>query len=436
MDIVSNEASPPRQPIQQRQPSQPSQQRQPSRKRLNMATKKKTTTQNSRVSKKRKPIVESDSSAEDSDTSLDGFIAPEGEIEIAQESEPEWPEWPAQEQKEHKARDLKDEKFGSTELDVVQYSDCRSRVTIDGVAFYDRDGTLLNEKSPRKIVEKTCFIAPGNGSVVYLGNRDLGLFYCTESDGRTVHAPGKIVGWFIDPDDLEVTLEIQWMWNNEALCERYKPSTITNVDACFAAQTDAFELTSYRGQLMHYARNTRERVMMDYINAYNEYTRLENGPLLRHWTSDQIHLGIVEEDVIDMADLLELYYIPAHLIWRSRLGRFVWKTFLTHVVDFGRGPNMPLVKELLSTDEWHDEKVVGDFLNCDACKKREVGFKKVIFDDGKEGTFGSTCIKRMKYIHSIGAQIRAFRCELFDANFVHTFISTLHKTHAVYHANR
>lgn len=222
---------------------------------------------------------------------------------------------------------------------------------------------------------------------------------------------------------------------NNVYYETHEPFTTTNADELFADPSDVVPLHWYRAQLLHLSRGTQEKHVMDYINVYREYVALDHLPLLRHWSCDNETTPNRSDITIDVLDVLEFYHIVPKMIWRSRLGRYVWKTFIANYVDFGKGPNLALVGQLMSTETWKTAtNKNGD--TCVACQKREVGSMTVFFNqDETSGNFGSVCLKRMHYLHKVGACMRNFRTKEFDPTSVQTFVPKLQKLHSAFHAN-
>ena len=377
-------------------------------------------------------VDEYDEEDEGDESTLGDFIASDASV---------WEEdWEAPDSKQKIPYDVSKDQTTSPELDNATYSDCREQTPNQKVQYYDGKGKLLVNKSAEELMKHTRFICPGNGSVCCVNNRDLGLFWCTEHDGEEGHAPGKIVGFLIDPENLDVNLHVQWLTRNKVYYDTHEPHETTNADAFFAEPCDMVPLYWYRAQLVHMSRKAQEDHIMDYISVYREYTMLDNSPLLRHWSCDNMSSANRADDIIDVLDLLEFYHIAPKFIWRSRLGRFVWKTYIANFVDFGKGPNIALVGQLMSTDTWtstQNSDSRGD--TCVACQKREVGCTTVYFqqhDDEKSGNFGSVCLKRMRYLHSIGACMRNFRTKPFDATQVQKLVPQLRKLHSSFHANQ
>lgn len=287
-------------------------------------------------------------------------------------------------------------------------------------AFYNKCGLLLKDKCAD--LNDTCFVCPGNGSVLCLNSRDLGVFLSgTTPSKRDIYGVGRVVQWGYSPTDSSFSIRVQWLRRTTDVAQLKAKQTL---DAFFTDRYNWLSLASYRGKVMLMSATMQKKHIANYVGACLEYATADS--------AQQPVRDLSSSYIVDVADLLELYHVPARFIWRTRLGQVLWSVFLAANIVFGR----ELVSSVFCLKKW-TTKTLKPFLApvfCSACKRRELNVMRIVtFEDGTHANFGLTCVKRMQHIYELGAHLRAFRCAPFDPNSVHTFMPQLYALYPIHH---
>lgn len=304
--------------------------------------------------------------------------------------------------------------FGSDARDKFDMRHLASRELAEN-QYFDRDGNRLEQKRPANgamqeaFEAEVDFVVLSTGDVMSVAHGEWSLITCANANDveeQFVAMPRKI--YFEDGIPM---MELRYVKSDQELA--FTRNAREDVRDLIVEDNTVLEARAYQGSLRLYN--------MDHVHLPNCETTFYE---MRRWLRGRMHSelgfwskfeGMTKPD-IDVYDLLELYFVPLELLWRTRLGEHLWRYFLQPIGT----KNPVLVQKLL-------EAPVLDFVEdavtlsiCMWCGF-EAASMRVVIAPQTELFVNNSCLCDVRLVHAIGKWLRDFRaCPEFSSSLVRT----------------
>lgn len=290
--------------------------------------------------------------------------------------------------------------FGTDSRDKFDMRHLVSRDLLEN-QYFNRDGNCIERKHfvcDESFEADVDFVVLPTGDVMSVAHGEWSLFTYTNDKNQEEQFVGIARKLYFD-DGIPM-LELRHVKTDEELA--FMPNARGDVRDLIIEDDTVLEARSFQGSLRLYN--------MDHVHLPNcESTFYE----MRRWLRGRMHPEIgfwsrcegIKNTILDVYDLLELYFVPLELLWRTRVGEHLFRHFLQPLGT----KNKSLAQKLLEAKAMDIVEDATVLSACVWCGFEAANMRVVLEPQLELFVNDSSCVFEVRLFHAIGKWLREFR---------------------------